>query len=253
MRFVQIAAAVGLSGCCSVLLAQHASEGDILDGERAFAASCASCHGPDGNLIEGIDLGRGLFRRDYSDAELAGIIINGIPDTPMPPTPAMSEEQARQIVQYLRDRSGSPDLELLQGNAAAGERLVLERSDCLDCHAINGAGARHGPDLSQIGRQLGAAELEASLLRPASGVRPVNRSYRVVLANGNEVQGRLLNHDTFTVQLVDADEKLRSFAKADLLEHGFVRTTMPSYASSMSPQEIADVLSYLSSLQGNRQ
>ncbi len=33
--------------------------------------------------------------------------------------------------------------------------------------------------------------------------------------------GRLLNHDTFTVQLLDCEEQLRSFAKADLREHGF--------------------------------
>ena len=67
-------------------LAQHATANDIADGERAFSANCANCHGPDGDLIAGINLGRGLFRREYSDAELVGIITNGIPNTPMPAT-----------------------------------------------------------------------------------------------------------------------------------------------------------------------
>jgi len=64
------------------------------------------------------------------------------------------------------------------------------------------------------------------------------------------VTGRLLGHDTFSVQLLDTQEQLRSFAKTDLRELGFVATPMPSYRTSMTPQEIADVVSYLSSLRG---
>lgn len=238
---------VAVSG---VLLAQHATEGDISDGERAYANSCASCHGPDGDLIDGIHLGRGLFRRDYSDAELIGIIMNGIADTPMPATPAMTEAQAERIVQYLRDRAASRRVELFDGDAVRGEQLVLESSDCLDCHTVNGVGARHGPDLSRIGLELGSTELEAALLQPAASVRPTNRSYRVVLATGEEVTGRLLNHDTFTVQLVDTAEQLRSFTKSTLRDHGFIPSAMPAYADSFSQQDLADVVSYLSSLQG---
>ena len=52
--------------------AQHATADDIADGQRAFAQNCAICHGPDGNLIAGIDFGRGLFRRAYTDEERAG-------------------------------------------------------------------------------------------------------------------------------------------------------------------------------------
>ena len=62
--------------------------------------------------------------------------------------------------------------------------------------------------------------------------------------------GRLLNRDTFTVQLIDTDERLRLFRIADLREHGFEETPMPSVRRKLSPQEIADVVSYLSSLRG---
>ena len=53
-------------------------------------------------LAFGIDFGRGVFRRPLSDDEIVRIITNGIPNTPMPPTPNMSAEQATQIVAYLR-------------------------------------------------------------------------------------------------------------------------------------------------------
>ena len=47
-------------------------------------------------------------------------------------------------------------------------------------------------------------------------------------ADGKEVKGRLLNHDTYTVQLLDWDEQLRSFDEADLREFAFEDTPMPS-------------------------
>ena len=61
--------------------AQHATAYDVEDGARVFSSICANCHGPDGNLIAGIDFGRGQFRRAYTDNELAGVIANGIPNT----------------------------------------------------------------------------------------------------------------------------------------------------------------------------
>ena len=62
--------------------------------------------------------------------------------------------------------------------------------------------------------------------------------------------GRLLNHDTFTVQILDSKEQLRSFVKTDLKEHGFAPTPMPSYKGQLDSQETADVVSYLVSLKG---
>jgi mono/diheme cytochrome c family protein len=50
------------------------------------------------------------------------------------------------------------------------------------------------------------------------------------------------------VQLLDTKEQLRSFVKADLREHGFAETPMPSFRGRLSAQEIADVVSYLVSL-----
>src|SRR5688572_30792926 len=76
------------------VLAQHETAADLLDGERAYRQSCANCHGPDGDVITGIDLGRGQFRRQMTDEDLVRIIRTGIPNTPMPPS-TMTVEQAQ--------------------------------------------------------------------------------------------------------------------------------------------------------------
>jgi putative heme-binding domain-containing protein len=113
---------------------------------------------------------------------------------------------------------------------------------------VNGSGSRVAPDLSRVGTGRRTAEIERAILDPAADVLPTNRSYRVVTQDGTVVTGRLLNHDTFTVQLIDTNERLRSFVKADLREHGFAPTPMPSYRGRLTPQEVADVVAYLATL-----
>lgn len=240
---------VGTAGVNAPAAAQHATAFDIEDGRRVYEASCANCHGPDGNLIAGIDFGRGVLRRAYTDAELAGIIKAGIVSTPMPPNPLMSDEQALRVVEYLRSMSEGR-VTSASGDAARGRALVEGKGECLDCHAVRGVGSRVGPDLSRIGQLRRAGELERSLLDPAAEVQPENRFYEVTLASGEKVAGRLLNRDTFTVQLLALDEQLRSFRIADLRTHGFAATPMPSMRRKLSPREIADVVSYLSALRG---
>lgn len=240
--------AVGALVASPFAAAQHQTAYDVEDGARAYQAVCANCHGPDGDLIAGIHFGRGIFRRPLTDDEIVQIIFNGIPNTPMPPTPNMSEQQAREIVAYLRSMpSGQTALE---GDPIRGQALFEGKGECLDCHQVAGRGSRLGPNLSAIGAVRRAAELERSLLDPQAEVLPQNRFYRVTPKGGEPITGRLLNHDSFTVQIMDQDERLRSFDKADLVEHGFADSPMPSYQDKLTAQEIADLVSYLASLTG---
>jgi putative heme-binding domain-containing protein len=239
----------GLFAAGTSLSAQHATAFDIEDGGRAFRNMCANCHGPDGDQIAGIDLGRGQFRRPLSDQELAGIIRNGIPNTPMPAT-NVSEAQATKIIAYLRSVAESRKSVAVAGDAVRGKTIFDGKGACTTCHRVNGIGSRVGPDLSRVGQLRRTIELEQSLLDPAAEILPANRFYRVTTKDGVSVTGRLLNHDTFTVQILDSKEQLRSFVKTDLKEQGFIPTPMPSYKGRLDPQETADVVSYLVSLKG---
>jgi putative heme-binding domain-containing protein len=249
-HFTAVVVAAGIIGATSSASAQHATAFDVEDGARAFAQICANCHGPDGNLIAGIDLGRGQFRRELTDNELADIIAEGIPNTAMPPSPNLTEEQIERIVAFLRANAEPKPAAVRSGDVARGKALFEGRGECTECHAVDGQGSRVGPDLSRIGRLRRAVEIEQSLLEPAAEVQANNRFYRVVTADGKEVTGRLLNHDTYSVQLLDSEEQLRSFPKADLREHGFDETPMPSYRKKLDAQQIADLVTYLVSLRG---
>lgn len=246
-----ILAAVSLSlAALDSVVAQHATAFDVEDGARAYENVCANCHGPDGDLIAGIDLGRGMFRRPLTDEQIVDIILNGIENTPMPPTPGMTQAQATEIVAWLRASAANRVTTADRGDPDRGRRLFEGRGECLQCHRVAGRGSRTGPDLTGIGLLRRAAELEVALLEPDALVQPENRTYRVVPRGGEPITGRLLNHDTFTVQLIDTDERLRSFDKSELEEHGFVASPMPSYREQFDPREIADLVSYMSSLRG---
>lgn len=137
------------------------------------------------------------------------------------------------------------------GIETAGAAIVAGKGNCQSCHRIFGKGSRLGPDLTDIGTLRKPEQLEASLLDPNAEILPENRFYRVVTRDGTAITGRLLNLDTFQVMMLDPKEQLRTFVKSDLREHGFADgSKMPSFRSTLSRQELADVIAYLLTLKG---
>ena len=227
--------------------AQHETAQDLLDGERAYRdRGCANCHGPNGDLVQGINFSTGQFRRPMTDADLSRIIRQGIPNTPMPAT-NVTEAQAGQIVAYLRSLAANKAAVVIKGDTARGKLVFDTKGNCTSCHSVAGVGAHKAPDLSNAGQRR-APDLERALLDPQADIQPNHRYYRVVLANGTTVTGWLMGHDTFNIRLLDAKEQLRSFVKSDVKSHGFIPSPMPSFKNTLTPQEIADVVSYLSTL-----
>jgi cytochrome c oxidase cbb3-type subunit 3 len=246
------AARVGMLGLATVtLFAQHeATPGDIADGQQLFRASCAICHGPEGNAVPGIDFGHGKFRQAMSDAQLVHIIQKGIPGTAMPPH-NFNDFRAGTVVAYMRFMAKSASDATASGGDPTHGKLVFESKGCLNCHRVRGNGSRLGPELTDIGSQRRAVELEKSILDPNAEILPQNRFFRVVTQDGATITGRLLNQDAFTIQLLDSKERLMSFSKTDLKEFAFVdKSPMPSYQGKLSPQELTDLVSFLVSLKG---
>jgi putative heme-binding domain-containing protein len=239
----------------AALFAQHSySAADIEDGGRLYRANCASCHGPDGNALSNADLSRGKFRRAPTGAEdeLVKIMEKGIPGTAMPPNESLNDFQAATIVAYLRSVADNPShRSAFLGDPTRGKELFENKGGCLSCHRVKTTGSRLGPNLTEIGAIRRTAEIERSLIDPNSAAAPQNRTVRVVTNDGTTITGRLLNIDTFSVQLLDSNENLRSFSRSDLRESAVLaNSTMPSYKDKLSPKELADLVSYLASLKG---
>ena len=238
-----------VSAAASVALAQAPGGGaPAPNGEQLYKENCIECHGPEGDEVPDVDLGRGRFRRATTDPELVGIVLRGIPNTAMPPS-NFSEAQASAIVQFLRAKASRAAASA--GNAANGRALFTGKGNCTSCHRVSGSGARTGPDLSDIGRMRHSTDIERAIVEPDFIVVPSNRYIRLVTRDGATITGRMLNQDMFTVQLIDSKEQLRSLARADLKEFTFIdKSPMPSFRGKLTAQEISDLVSYLVSLQG---
>ena len=117
------------------------------------------------------------------------------------------------------------------------------------CHRVSGAGPRTAPDLTEIGAIRTPASLQQNLIDPAAAILPINRPIRLVTRNEETVLGRRLNEDTYTIQVIDSNERLRSFRKSDLVSYEV--SMRPSKGpTELSGDEVADVVGYLLTLRG---
>jgi putative heme-binding domain-containing protein len=223
---------------------------DVAYGSRLYDAQCTTCHGVNGDGVGGVDLRSGKFRNAVTDQDLVRVITTGIPGTGMQAFRFDASEIAG-IVAYLRNMNTFDRGSAKAGDPARGRALVDGKGACARCHRIGAQGSRVAPDLSDIGAIRSAGTLLRSLTDPSSQMMPINRPVRIVTADGKVVNGRRLNEDTYTVQLMDDHERLVSLAKADVREYSILTASpMPSYRDQLTPDEISDVVAYLLSLKG---
>lgn len=226
------------------------SRADVEAGQRLYGPQCQVCHGANGDGVPGIDLKLGRFRRASSDQDLARLITSGVPGTGMPAF-VLRPEELTSIVAFIRAGFDPASASVRVGDAARGRALFEGRADCAQCHRVNGRGPRLAPDLSDIGAIRTLAALQRALLTPNESMLPIHRPVRIVTRDGQTLRGRRLNEDTYSVQIIDEQENLRSLAKADLRELTVeTQATMPSYAERLTADELADVIAYLVSLKG---
>ncbi len=231
---------------------QQTEPSEVGDGQQLFIANCAVCHGPDGNAVPGVDLGHGKFKRASSYDNLVEIIGDGVPGTAMP---AFSKElrdiEMRAIIAYFRFMAANAYSTSAPGDPVRGKAIFEGKGECLNCHRVKDKGSRLGPDLTEIGTVRRMIELERSLLEPNAEILFQNRLVRLVTRDGITITGRLLNQDTFSVQLIDSKERLHSLEKSSLNEYDFIdKSPMPAYRDKLNPRELADLVSYLVSLKG---
>ena len=111
------------------------------------------------------------------------------------------------------------------GDPANGKTIFDGRGACMNCHRIEGNGSHFGPDLSEVGGR-SPEQLETSILDPDAEIAPADRIILVVLKNRTTTIRRLLNEDTFGLQMIDKTERL-------------------SFKDKLTAQEVADVVAYL--------
>lgn len=233
-------------------------------GEYEFRINCALCHGLGAHGGgRGPDLTRAQKKHAHSDAEMFQVINNGIPGTVMPANGTngqgvgMTEEEIWQIVAYIRSVEVKAPATPL-GNSAHGKQLFYGDANCSLCHMVDGKGGRMGPDLTAVGGSRTREALIDAVRNPSrrlawgltEGTKEFPQEYEtvtVVTADGKEIKGVALNEDSFSVQLMDRDEKVYLLDKAKLRSfHKSRESLMPKYSADvLSDKDLEDILAFL--------
>lgn len=188
-------------------------------GKTAFVSNCGGCHGSNAKGGEnGPDLIRSVQVIDDENGNLIGPIVRGARQAQGMPRFDMPQAQLSDIVAFLHEgvraaaeRGTYKILNIVTGNAAAGQAYFNGDGKCNTCHSTSG-------DLKGIGAKYDPITLQGRFLMPVGGRTNQRRStapivVTVTLPSGRSFKGTLERIDDFSVSLTDANGDYHSFSR----------------------------------------
>jgi putative heme-binding domain-containing protein len=141
----------------------------------------------------------------------------------------------------------------LAGDANRG-RAIFNKSSaalCKQCHAVQGFGGTLGPDLTKIGKKYERKTLLETILDPSKAIAPEFIAYLLETQAGQVYVGFLVERTAEHVVLKDVQNQ-RVRVATDQIESLVPqpKSLMPELVlSDVTPQDAADLLAYLITLQ----
>jgi putative heme-binding domain-containing protein len=216
-------------------------------GRNLYNTDCTGCHGPDGAAGERAPALAGLRRYQRStESAVFDAVKNGISGSAMPAL-GLPEEDIWRIVAFIYSLRATAIDTPISGNIDAGRTVFEGKGRCLECHMIQGKGGLLGPDLSNVGAERGLREIRSALVAPQppqAGFEPV----RVVTVDGRRIEGVAKNEDSFTLEMLDRNQRLEMFSRDQLREvnHGIPSWMPVGYDKTLTPSEFENLLAFLS-------
>lgn len=188
-------------------------------GKTAFVSQCGFCHGSNARGGEsGPDLIRSVQVIDDENGNVIGPIIRGGRQAQGMPKFDMPQAQISDIAAFLHEgvraaaeRGTYKILNIVTGNAKAGEAFFNGAGKCNTCHSPAG-------DLKGIGAKYDPITLQGRFLMPVGGRTNQRRTtspivVTVTLPSGQSFKGTLERIDDFNVALTDANGDYHSFTR----------------------------------------
>src|SRR5262245_38683913 len=194
-------------------------------GQQMFVAQCGFCHGSNANGGQsGQDLIRSVrVKEDEKCNELAEFLKIVRPNKGMLRF-ELRQEQIKDLAAFFHqritgaaNRGGYKILNILVGDAKAGEAFFNSTGKCITCHSPTG-------DLQGIGAKYDPVTLQGRIVMPrgrggrgrgqggAQSLRSLP-TVTVTLPSGQSFSGLLMRVTDFDVTLRDAEGVLRSFTR----------------------------------------
>ena len=146
-----------------------------------------------------------------------------------------------------REPLGINKLIVMNGDPHKGE--VIAQS-CLACHQVGEKGISFGPSLTSVGSKLGKFGLYDAILNPSAGIEFNYETTILKLKGGSELRGFVANENAQAIDLKVMGGGIETVKKAEVVSRRHSKKSMMPevYGKSFSPQQLADLVSYLEQL-----
>ena len=220
-------------------------------GAAVFGRSCAGCHGADG---KGSDRGPSIATMPTtiarSDADLIGIVHNGISGKGMPPFSFLGDDAIKDVVQHLRALQGvtAGAVEApMTGNAEAGRALFFGKAGCSTCHMVKGEGGFIASDMTAYGQSRGVEAIKRAIVSPDAEVPREARVVEVKTKDGGKLVGVLRSEDNLNLAVQTEDGRYHFLTRDSLADVTYTgHSLMPlDYGTRLSATELDDLAAFL--------
>jgi cytochrome c oxidase cbb3-type subunit 3 len=159
---------------------------------------------------------------DEKGETIGPVILKGFPDKDMPPFPNFAEGQLYDIAQFLHlqvelvaNRGLYKRLNVVTGDAKAGEAYFNGAGGCKGCHSVTG-------DLAHVGANSLPEASQTRFVWPGGGGFGGGRGggaaqkVTVTLASGQSVSGTVKQMDDFNLSMIDGAGNYRSWPRESI-------------------------------------
>jgi mono/diheme cytochrome c family protein len=187
-------------------------------GEKIYAPTCGFCHGDKARGAAGPNLVRSPVVLDDEKGELiAPVISQGRPDRGMPAFPSLTKDQLYDVAEFLHmqvelvaNRGLYKRLNVVTGDAQAGQAYFNGAGGCKNCHSPTG-------DLAKIGARYPPEQLQTRFIWPGGGGGRGGagnaQKVTITLPTGETVTGAVKRMDDFDISLYDSQGNYRSWPR----------------------------------------
>lgn len=243
----------------------------IARGRAVFGVNCTACHGADlrGGDLGGPNLLRSQVALSDQHGELIGSIVHGARQDKGMPAFNLSDSDVVAVAEYIHSvlaevgRQGRPPgaedipaLKVIVGNPAAGKAYFAAK--CASCHSVTGdlkgyAAKYTDPRVLQNTWVSGVAGGGRGGFGPVAaepGAKPT--TVTVTLADGQKIEGKLLQQNEFIVTLIEADGTRRSITRNANVKSVEVHDPDEAHknlARTLDDKDMHDVTAYLATIQ----
>lgn len=219
-------------------------------GSEVYAKQCSGCHGVDARGGEhGPPLAGNSRLRGRSISWLRRTIHDGIPTAGMPAFSNLPASELDALAALVHALNAPAAENRVPGDRAAGEKYFFGEGQCASCHMVYGKGSAVGPDLSDVGREMGVEEIRSSLLQPSRHIAPGYQVVTVRLRDGQAVSGFARSRSNFEAILQDLKGQFHMLpVDAISAVSEDQQSQMP--AVQASAEQLQNLVAFLSSLAG---